>query len=933
MKGTINNVGSLVSAHLPVGRADVTANSESDFQHLVGRDRERVAVENLLAALPHGGASLAWAGERGHGKTAVLSAARTLAAHARVRILAVRGATIANLANGLVRTVHAQLDITAGNGPESSASTDGRSIHRLLQRLSDAATLERPVLLCLDDLDLLHPNDVASVAFAARRLTTLPVLLLATTGPTLTVLLERGGIPVHGLHPFTDPQAAQILAQSHADLHPQVADRIIAEAAGSPLPLLELPTALTSRQRHGLDALPSTLPLNDRLREAYAAPLDALSRPAQDVLTLTAISGSDGVLSLLSSDQPSIDPSALDELEQVGLLVTHNGDTKLRFSHPLVRNAVLDRVSNTDLERARDLLATAFPTNPDQQARHLADAWGQPDGYLASRLERSARRATERGDVDQAVAAMVRAAHLSPDRHIRSRRLLEAAHLQATITGEMDAAAAALAEAARADADSAVSIRAAATSGQLMMAAGAPLDEVFRLVIEPLAANTTGSTADRAAAHACLQLLFYVCLMTARAEQWRVFDQLMEQHRSRGPVVGLLASVLPDITKTTPVTLAQLDAAIAELTDSVDPAEVIGVSVAAYHLDRLGPCRAALWRVADDARRGQMVGIGIEAMLRLALDNCHTGQLPQAARLAAEGSELALTIGRQEHVWTFQLCLALIAALRGDQHQVDTLTREMITWATPRGAQLIDYHCAHIRGLAALGQGDFEAAYAHGVSINPPGTLAGHTGVTFAACLDLVEAAVYTHRQREASAHSVAMAESGVARLSPRFALRVATAAAMTAPDLQAPDLFEQALAIPNVDRWPFDRARAQLAYGARLRRLRLATAAQPPLDAAYETFRRLGARGWTHRATEEMRAAGLPTPPDQRPPRTVLTGRDLEIATLAAAGLSNQEIGAKLFLSPRTVGSRLYRIFPELGVSSRAGLRDALEEQAGQNN
>jgi DNA-binding CsgD family transcriptional regulator len=165
---------------------------------------------------------------------------------------------------------------------------------------------------------------------------------------------------------------------------------------------------------------------------------------------------------------------------------------------------------------------------------------------------------------------------------------------------------------------------------------------------------------------------------------------------------------------------------------------------------------------------------------------------------------------------------------------------------------------------------------------------------------------------------------------SPRLALRVSAADAMCAPDSRASTLFEQALAIPYVDRWPFDRARVHLAHGTRLRRLHRPADAQPHLITAYETFRRMGARGWARRTAEEMRAAGLPTPAGPHPPRTVLTGRDLEIAGLVAAGLSNQQIGSKLFLSPRTVGSRLYRIFPRLGVSSRAALRDALADQPG---
>jgi ATP/maltotriose-dependent transcriptional regulator MalT len=364
----------------------------------------------------------------------------------------------------------------------------------------------------------------------------------------------------------------------------------------------------------------------------------------------------------------------------------------------------------------------------------------------------------------------------------------------------------------------------------------------------------------------------------------------------------------------------------------VNPAEVVGVGIAAYHLDRLADCRAALLRVVDDARRGHSVGMGSEATLRLALDDCHTGQLAEATRLATGGLNRSSAIGGQSQTWTFQLCLALVAAIRGDQAEVDALTAQLSDWAASRGARLVDLHCAQVRGLAALGRGDFEAAYSHATSVNPPGTLARDTPIGVASSLDLVEAAMHTGRVAQAQAHAAAMTDAGLARLSPRLAVRVAAASAMTAPDTRARHLFEAALATPNAGRWPFDRARVQLAFGDRLRRLHATREAQPHLSAAYETFRRLGAQGWAHRAAQEMRAAGLPMPADRRPRPTALVGRDLEIASLAAAGLSNQEIGATLFLSPRTVGSRLYRIYPRLGVSSRAGLRDALEQPAGQD-
>jgi DNA-binding CsgD family transcriptional regulator len=209
-----------------------------------------------------------------------------------------------------------------------------------------------------------------------------------------------------------------------------------------------------------------------------------------------------------------------------------------------------------------------------------------------------------------------------------------------------------------------------------------------------------------------------------------------------------------------------------------------------------------------------------------------------------------------------------------------------------------------------------------------PGTSAPWTSVAVWVGLDLVEAAARTGRHDEAARHSAQLGASGIGWLSPRLDLRVRAAAAVAASDSDAVALFEQALTVRGTDRWPFERARVELAFGERLLRLRRAGEARGHLAAAYDTFRRLGASPWSTRAAERIRAAGMPMPAEQRPSVPKLNPDDLAIARLAAAGASNREIGRVLRLSPRTVGSRLYRIFPRFGVTSRAALRDALQHE-----
>jgi DNA-binding CsgD family transcriptional regulator len=189
----------------------------------------------------------------------------------------------------------------------------------------------------------------------------------------------------------------------------------------------------------------------------------------------------------------------------------------------------------------------------------------------------------------------------------------------------------------------------------------------------------------------------------------------------------------------------------------------------------------------------------------------------------------------------------------------------------------------------------------------------------------VVEAAVRAHRRDVAVAHADAMVRAGLPRLSSRLELVTAGATAMAAPDADAGPLFERALAVPGASRWPFEQARIQLHHGERLRRLRQPAHARGVLREALDTFDRLGAAPWAARAAAALRASG------QAPPRVVdpdvsgLSPRDWQIVRMAASGLTNKQIGERLYVSPRTVGATLHRLFPTFGVTSRAGLTDAL--------
>jgi DNA-binding CsgD family transcriptional regulator len=194
--------------------------------------------------------------------------------------------------------------------------------------------------------------------------------------------------------------------------------------------------------------------------------------------------------------------------------------------------------------------------------------------------------------------------------------------------------------------------------------------------------------------------------------------------------------------------------------------------------------------------------------------------------------------------------------------------------------------------------------------------------------LDLVEAAVRTGRMDQARAHVAAAQEAGIHRISPRIAMITAGAAAVAADEKEAGLLFDAALSLPQAARWPWEHARIQLAYGQWLRRTR-DPRARLYLSAALETFDRIGAKAMAQRARNELRATGVATTTGSDAPTVALTVQERQIAELAAIGLTNKQIGERLFLSHRTVGSHLHRLYPKLGITSRAALRAALEAMA----
>ncbi len=346
--------------------------------------------------------------------------------------------------------------------------------------------------------------------------------------------------------------------------------------------------------------------------------------------------------------------------------------------------------------------------------------------------------------------------------------------------------------------------------------------------------------------------------------------------------------------------------------------------------DRLADNRESHWRLVHRGRDGGAPRRHIGALMHLCLDDYLTGRWDEADELAREGQQVCATTGFSFFAWYFLYNRALIAAGRGHADDAYALADEITHWATPRGVTSAARFAHHPRTLAAAGQGDFDAAFRHASALSPPGVLAAYVPHCTWVMFDLVEAALRTGHTAEAQAHLEAIQTADVAALSPRMELIQRGVEALLLDDETADARLEALLIQSASDRWLIEACRIRLAFAEKLRRKKAFHRARRHLLDARTGFAAMGAQPWLTRTHQELRATGYRPADEPSDAFTALTAQELEVAHLAASGLTNRQIAERLYLSHRTVGAHLYRVFPKLGVSSRAGLRDALSARPG---
>jgi DNA-binding CsgD family transcriptional regulator len=897
---------------------------------LHGRDRELAAVAHLIdEAWAARGGALVIRGEPGVGKSALLAEASRRAEG--MQVLRTQGieseSPLAFAAlQRLLRPVmqHAgrlpapqARALRAAFGEEVAEEGADRFLVFLaaLSLVAEAAE-QGPVFAVVDDAHWLDDASSAALLFVARRLQVERVALLFGARDGDVRRFDSGDLPSLVMGGIDPESAAALLAERAGVAIPaEVRDRLMSRTGGNPLALVELPDALSTDELAGATPLPAQLPLTQGVERVFLDRCSRLSDDAQTFLLVVAADDS-GRIAVVRQAAGALGAgeSALEAVENSGLVRVNGTDLELR--HPLVRSAVYGAATSLQRRRAHAALADALAdvSDADRRAWHLAASVEEPDSSVVDELDATAERARARGGHEAAAAAWERAAELSSDVEGRAARL-HSAGMSAWFAGQPTRARS-LAEAARANTTDPVlsadidNLRAriewntgSPQIGHRIMVEAArevaphdlPRARHIAMVASALAtfgadASGDGQTFlppvgddDPESAHCIADLL-------AGFEHIRHGDL-----RAAAPLVRKALSFtnpLPDTDLVTNLGIAAM---------------FLGDDEAAVRMHRM---------VLNHARDIGAVVVVMHTLTLLSLPEIAMGRWSTASAEAGEALHLALGTGHVGLTEMPMACSLLLAALRGNEESYAVRLAELETLMGAKPAGVADELTRDVlRWARALHATARPTSALHQLEQISSAWVRGSTGI------DRIETAVRADRRELALQWSVELEDFGEATGASWALAAAAHGRALLEDGPAAERFFKSSLEYHAVSARIFDRARTQLAYGEFLRRSRRRVDARAELRAALEIFEDLGAAPWAERASSELRASGETA--RRRDPSSVseLTSQELQVARFVSEGLSNREVAAKLFLSPRTIDFHLRNIFAKVGVSSRGEL------------
>ncbi|HXA62503.1 MAG TPA: AAA family ATPase [Streptosporangiaceae bacterium] len=905
---------------------------------MVGRDGEQGQLSEFVTAA--GGQALILRGETGVGKSALLDHVAGLAAREQYEVIRAAGVEaeselpFAGLhqflypllphLSGLDDGHRAVFDVVFGRSEGKAPSVMSLGI-AVLDLLSLAAS-EKPLLLLLDDGQWLDASSAEVCGFVGRRLTGSSVKMLITVRSDVGSRFDTAALPELPVAALSDEAAEQLLDMRHPQLDTQTRHVVLEHAGGNPLALLELPLYVsgghTGRAAGELLGFGS-IPLSRRLQHVYGTRIERLGSSVREELLRGALDGVGAGPVGHRTHGTRYRMRNADEAAASGLLDTDPVTGDFVFRHPLIRSTVVQMATPNQRRAAHAELALLHRDDIERRARHLAESTIDPDEEVAAALEAAADSATRRGGALTAVAWLTRAAELSENRADRSRRLGDAAFIAAH-AALLDHAQRLLRSdpvPGRTESPSTV-----VTSGLVALLEDGEVRSSHRRVVAAIESlREDGAQEPTEVLTRLVTLLLAISRYAGDSALWNRTRQLMDSLGDRvHPRSAIDRDAWSDVVRHGAGMHERVERAFAD-PSNLEPWALTRLAVAASDVDMLSQYRPYLERAVDREVETGAVTSGMTMLHLIMLDQMAVGEWDDAERTGQRELELTTSHGYALFAHRSRAYLGLLAAMRGQLERARELQAVMDAWARPRGVGFLTQIADAIGTAAALSEGDYEAAYLYAIGITPPGSFEHCAHQASRTLLDLVEAAVHTGRLEQARQHALAALNAGLPDISPRLALITYGALAMTTGDeKEAEDMYARAETHPAGAGFPFELARIRLAHGIRLRHTQGPKAARPLLIRAAESFERLGAAAWAERAQAELRASGVSASASLSY-LAALTWQERRIADLAASGLTNKEIGERTHLSPRTVSSHLYRVFPKLGITSRAALRDAL--------
>ncbi|WP_275466822.1 helix-turn-helix transcriptional regulator [Streptomyces noursei] len=903
---------------------------------LHGRDDELRTLREMIGRLPGTGGVLTVLGEPGIGKTTLLRAAVAAAEESGAVALETTGVEaearvpFAGL-HQLLRPVMAgvgrlpapqrtalQSAFGVVDGPVPEVSMVAFAVLNLLAEAAEDA----PLLLALDDAQWLDAPTQETLAFVARRVSRDPILVVAAlhkghAGPFAS--LGAADLDLAGLD---DSTARHVLAQEAGDLSLPMRERILREARGNPLALVELPVAWRDQREAAQQATPGFLPLTARLERAFAGRVAELPADSRDVLLVAAVDHADDLAEILAAASVlagrTLTVEALDAAVAARLLRLEG--LRLLFHHPLVRSAVQMSETLTRRLSANAALAEVLADEPYRRTWHLAQSIIGPDDDIADELVANRAISLRRGGTAMAAWELERSAQLTSDHAKRGRRLLLACEYAFGL-GRADQVERLLRAAER---SGLTTLDRARLEWLRELSDNGGPDDALRV---PQLCETARESADEGDVQLALRLLLSAALRCWWADAGP---------DARAVVVSAVESL--EGTENDPRRLAILAVAEPVLRGRVVHDWLSGTASAAYaDVEGLRMLGMAAHAIGDPVRAVGLLGraeLKLREQGRLGLLS-HTLILQIGHLLCTGDWERAATVSEEAHrtagesaraIWS-NGALVLEAVIRGLRGEVDEALGLAASVATTahRGRLVHLLACVQLaKGAAFAATGRHAMAYDELCSLFDPDSPNYHQRASFDGVLLFAEAAVHSGHEEQARGVLADLERVASVTPSPLLHTHLLYARAVLAEEQDAEHLFRTALA-EDLSRWPLVRSKLELAYGTWLRRRRRVAESRTLLRSARATLELIGATGWAEQARAELRAAGERALSVAPAAHAVLSPHELQIARLATQGLSNREIGERLYLSPRTVGWHLYRIFPKLDITSRAQLASRL--------